>query len=109
MASGIGPACCDAGVYEAWRRNVPFLYDWLCSSHLEWGSLSGDFLGQRPVSRAAQLRLAACDCPEKLAAVEGLLGSEGAAEADIVSKGGYLRGMMMATRTCEQNHARGVR
>ncbi|KAA0162944.1 hypothetical protein FNF31_03000 [Cafeteria roenbergensis] len=99
MASAADPACCDAGVYEAWRRNVPFTYDWLCSTFLEWGSLSADFLGVRPLSMAASLRLKAGGDPAKLAATSALVGKAGVAEADLVAKGAYMRGFVFATRT----------
>ena len=106
MASAADPACCDAGVYEAWRRNVPFTYDWLCSTFLEWGSLSADFLGVRPLSMAASLRLKAGGDPAKLAATSALVGKAGVAEADLVAKGAYMRGFVFATRTGETHSLR---
>lgn len=101
MSSAADAACCDAGVYEAWRRNVPYTYDWLCSTFLEWGSLSADFLGVRPLSMAASLRLKAGGDPAKLAATSALVGKAGVAEADLLAKGAYMRGFVFATRTGE--------
>lgn len=100
MSDGeIEPACCDVGVYEAWRKNIPWTYDWISSHFMEWGSLSAEWLGQRPLSQAAKLRLRSADDPAKLLAVSSLLGKMGAAEAETVMKGAYAQGLVMTTRT----------
>jgi hypothetical protein len=95
-------ACCDVGVYEAWRKNIPWTYDWITSHFMEWGSLSAEWLGQRPLSKAAKLRLRSAANPGKLQAVSSLLGKMGAAEAETVMKGAYSQGLVMTTRTGTQ-------
>jgi hypothetical protein len=91
--------CCDPATFEAWRRNAPLTYDWICSSFLEWGALSAEFLGEREVSRAAMLRVEASSSRPKLQALGALLGRQGAGEADMVRKGGFARGIAFASRT----------